>query len=381
MTDQTYRPINILHVFGKMDRGGAELRTVDLLRYSNKDCFKFVFCTLSGQPGELDEEISQLGGIVVPCRLGAMFPWRLRRLILQHDIDVVHSHVHHVSGLIVAFCRVFGVPMRIVHFRSTQDRSSMSSFRKLRRRVLSCAIDNCAHNILGVSESVLSAAWSERWQSDPRCLVVYNGLDAGSYSPIPGRRESVRAGLSVPDDSILVCHVGRFHESKNQEKVVRIFGEIMKRLPQARLLLVGRGGTVVEEQVREIEDQLGVSSKVEHLGQRNDIADLMRAADLQIFPSRWEGLPGALLEACATGLPSIASDIPSNIEVYRHFPRSVSIVGLEDSDESWASRAMELLASEHDRVAAHRHFVDSPFSLSRTVSTMQDVWGRAMSLQ
>src|SRR5436190_1275673 len=84
-------PINILHLFGRMDRGGAEMRTLELMRHVDRDRFRLEFCALSGEAGDLDEEIRSLGGRVHLLRLGASFGWKFRRLLRERRFDVVQS--------------------------------------------------------------------------------------------------------------------------------------------------------------------------------------------------------------------------------------------------------------------------------------------------
>ncbi|MFN8944113.1 MAG: glycosyltransferase family 1 protein, partial [Pseudobdellovibrionaceae bacterium] len=96
---RTYR---ILHIFGKMDRGGAEMRTLELMeKLSNEKQFLFDFCVLSGQPGELDSKIRSLGGEVHYLKLNFAFTNQFRRLLRTKKYDAIHSHVHLFSGYLL----------------------------------------------------------------------------------------------------------------------------------------------------------------------------------------------------------------------------------------------------------------------------------------
>src|SRR5579863_9751693 len=112
-------PIRILHIFGRMDRGGAETRTLELLRALDRRIYIFEFCSLSGQRGELDDEIVALGGKVHLLRLNAAFPSAFLYLLRKRQFAAVHSHVHLFTGIILLLAAVAGVPNRIAHFRST----------------------------------------------------------------------------------------------------------------------------------------------------------------------------------------------------------------------------------------------------------------------
>jgi glycosyltransferase involved in cell wall biosynthesis len=105
------------------------------------------------------------------------------------------------------------------------------------------------------------------------------------------------------------------------------------------------------------------------LGERTDVPRLLQAADIELFPSLWEGLPGAVLEACAAGVPVLGSDIPGMREIARHLA-SVRLLSLAALNEEWASAALELLR-EYPRATRSRTtsaFAESPFVLSRAVA-------------
>jgi len=114
-------------------------------------------------------------------------------------------------------------------------------------------------------------------------------------------------------------------------------------------------------------------------GTRADVPRLMKAADLMLFPSLWEGLPGAVLEACAAGLPVLASHLPGIVEIASRFP-SVHCLSLQASDERWAAAARDLLGdagSDPARDAAHRTFADSVYGIERCVKAHETAWSGA----
>src|SRR3954467_14241493 len=111
--------LRVLHVFGRLLRGGAELRTVELAESFHGERVQSDFLVLSGLDGPLDERVRAAGGEVIKCRLDAQFPSHLYRLLREQQYDVVHSHVHYFSGVILAIARLAGTPGRIAHFQTT----------------------------------------------------------------------------------------------------------------------------------------------------------------------------------------------------------------------------------------------------------------------
>ena len=139
-----------------MVRGGAELRTLDLMRQAALSDYEFHFATLAPGPGTLDAEISRLNGQVHSCALGLTFPFRFRELLHSGRFDIVHSHVHYFSGYILRLASKAGVPARIAHFWSTGD-GQQPTFRRRAQRVLTRRwVDSHATAIVAVSGYSLS---------------------------------------------------------------------------------------------------------------------------------------------------------------------------------------------------------------------------------
>ncbi len=174
-------PIRILHIFGTMDRGGAEMRTVEVMRGIDRDRFQFEFCSMSGMPGDLDDEIRSLGGTVHYLKRAFSFPFRFRALLRRRKFDIVHSHVHHSSGFILRLAASEGVPGRIAHYRSTGTIGSFDQppdgwLRNTFHWMMKRWVKRYATDILAVSKAAMTESWNPNWQSDPRCRIIYSGV-------------------------------------------------------------------------------------------------------------------------------------------------------------------------------------------------------------
>jgi glycosyltransferase involved in cell wall biosynthesis len=134
--------------------------------------------------------------------------------------------------------------------------------------------------------------------------MIYNGIDVDRYRYDPARRERMRRDLGI--SGFCVMHVGAFSAVKNQGYLVRAFSVFHGTHPDSVLLLVGQGELM--DDARKEAEALGLGGEVRFLGQRNDVADIMQAADLLVLPSLHEGLPFVAVEAQAAGLPCILTD-------------------------------------------------------------------------
>lgn len=363
---------NVLHVFGRMNRGGAEMRTLDMMRLLNRDRFRLHFCTLSGLPGDLDDEIHSLGGVVHPCRLDPGFPRRFRKLIRHVRPEVVHSHVLHASGYMLRLAAAEGVPIRIAHFRSTGDGRQPTLRRHIQGSVMRRWLDRYATDILAVSHGAMREAWTRYYPADERCKVIHTGIDTAPYAadvdPVAVKRE-----FAIPGSSRTYIHVGNFTQDKNHRKLVGIWAELLKMDPHAHLIMVGRGGTPAETQARQMVDQLGISGSVHFAGSRFDVPKLLKSTDAMIFPSLREGLPGVVLESCAAGTPVVAAELPGVVEIAAHFS-SVVPKPVTAPDLDWANTACQLASTSRNRAEALRVYRTSPFSIDRAIESHEAVW-------
>jgi glycosyltransferase involved in cell wall biosynthesis len=360
-------PTRVLHVFGSLQRGGAEMRTLEALRQLDRDRFAFAMVALSGQRGDL-APIAEADGIGVEvCTLGRGFGRRFTGLLRRLDVDVLHSHVHYASGYLLWLAHRAGVSRRIAHFRNTSDGQGNGPRRRVQRAVMRRLIDWYA-------TGTMAEAWDANWSSDPRCGVIFNGLDTSRFE---GARDTdeVRREFGWSSGTPLFINVASFQPAKNQIRVVEVFKAIADLDADARLLFVGREVNGYQAQVRETVARLSLRDRVRFAGERADVPRLLKAADVLLFPSRWEGLPGAVLESCAAGLPVVASDIPGVLEIGRYFP-SVHALPLSQSDAAWAAQARAAASGPRSRRDASV-FHETPFALGRAAQALQCVYDRA----
>lgn len=166
-----------------------------------------------------------------------------------------------------------------------------------------------------VSESVKRSAVERLGLPAERITVVRRGRDPERLGePSAERRRRARHRLDLADGAPVILNLGRQDYQKGQEHLVRAVATLAPLHPGLVLLLAGREGSR-SAALRELANALGVGERVRHLGHRFDAPELLAAADVFAFPSRFEGLPGAVIEAMALALPVVASDIPPNREL------------------------------------------------------------------
>ena len=186
--------------------------------------------------------------------------------------------------------------------------------------------------------------------------IVPNVIDAGRFAFDPAVRDSRRRELGL-DDRLTLCHVGRLAVQKNPIGLIDIFSAVRAKCPSAMLLSVG-DGDLAEEFERHIREK-GLDDCVMRLGVRNDIPELLQAADVFVLPSLYEGLGIVVLEAQAAGLPSVVSDAVPEVAVATDL---VTRLPLSLPPEQWAERILE--AAELPRENTFEQMVSAGYDVS-----------------
>ncbi len=345
----TNRPagfVRILHVVGGMNRGGVETWLLQILRHINRERFRMDFLVHTADPCAYDEEIRSLGSRIIAC-LGPRRPWFYARnfrrvLAAQGSYDIVHSHVHAYSGYVLRLARQAGVRSRIAHSH-TDTRFKRRRANLLRRGYFALAsreIRRHATAGLAASAQAAEALFGAGWQLQPLRRVLYYGCDPKPFRQIVDQRV-VRSELGFNPDDLVIGHAGRFCEPKNHDFWVDVASELARREPRARFLLVGDGP--LRPRVEAKIARLSLSGRFHLTGARPDVARLMLGAmDAMLFPSLWEGLPLAVVEAQAAGLPCVASQaVPEEAAV---LPAGLRRLSLSERPDVWAQA---VLAAAH----------------------------------
>jgi glycosyltransferase involved in cell wall biosynthesis len=243
------------------------------------------------------------------------------------------------SGALLRWARAEGVPNRIAHSHTAQVANGETLARHYYRRLMKSWIDRYATHGLAASRPAAAQLFGEDWETDCRFRVLHYGIDLHPFQESIDQ-EGARRELGIPVDAFVVGHVGRFDAPKNQRFLLEIAREVLKRRADVHFLLVGDGPLRVEIEDRARE--MGLSGKTHFVGIRTDVPRLMRGAmDVFVFPSLWEGLPVAVVEAQAAGLRCILSDaVTDEVSI---LPEQSYRLPLSKGAEEWAVKTIDTL--------------------------------------
>ena len=364
----------IAHFIDSEDPGGAETLVLEICCETKKlgleaRVIHFGNPWLEHQCRVQDIEIVRAPGkrFFQSVRTLPLFSLILARFLIREKIDVIHSHLWGaITGACVSACLA-----RIPHVGTLHDVYTIEE-RRTRVYLLRLAA-LLGTRLVAVSRS-MEAFFQEAGGFTSKSLTtIPNGVDLREYAGAADPADRRRLGLE-PDDLVLIC-VGRLVEIKAQEVLI----DAVERLPgglRVKLLLVGDG-----ERRRELEDRIrsgGTEERVRLLGQRDDIRRLLKASDCFVLSSRSEGLSRSIIEALASGLPVVATDVGGNRELVQEAMNGYLVP--PDNPVLFADRLKEILEDKAKReqfAAASLRLAEEKYSLNTMMASYMELYQAA----
>lgn len=339
----------VLQVVTHMERGGLESMLMNYYRHVDRKKIQFDFLVHRQERAAFDDEIESLGGKIY--RLQRLVPWSksylaaLNAFFDEHpEYKIIHVHQDCLSSVILKAANQHGVLVCIAHsHNSNQDKNLKYPIKLWFKRT----IPEYATHLFACGKN--AGDWM--FGGAPY-QIINNAIDAAAYAYDPEKRAEMRHQLGFTGE-LVVGHVGRINPQKNHTFLLEIFTALLKKEFNAVLLLVGGGEDMPKMQAKA--QTLGIAERVRFLGVRSDVAELMQAMDIFVFPSLYEGLPVTMVEAQASGLPCIISDkVPPECILTDGL---VDIMPLSEDPEAWAEKILKkrsiLRTDHHTEVTAH----------------------------
>jgi glycosyltransferase involved in cell wall biosynthesis len=233
----------------------------------------------------------------------------LTRFLKSERPVMLHCHKHKAT-LFGTMAAIFsGTPYVISHVHG------MNRTRRLRTRLINWLLLKNIALVIGVSESVRKDILKTNWGlATKKVVTVWNGIDITPIDAVSFNRKLARGKLGIFENEFVFGSVGRLAKTKGHEYLLKAFSLIRRKSPDTKVVIIGDGPLrkELEEQARE----LGITQHVVFAGFRSDVPELLPGFDVFVLPSIAEGLSLALLEAMASKLPVIASDVGGIPEVF-----------------------------------------------------------------
>lgn len=349
--------MRVLHIIDSFNMGGAETWLLDIVRNTHKagsDFPRFDFLLAGGKEAIFDKEIASYG-----CKLHYLlldknhvlsFVRGFRKILRDHSYDAIHDH----QDLLAGWHFLFGVGLlprvRVVHFHNpffqVRNNYGVTAGRRMKLSTGKKLMRKYATHLFGTSGQLL-----DEYGVTPNTFPAQNvrpfhcAFNIQQFAGDHGSHHQILCETMGLDPSRpIVLFAGRFDVSMDighpqNHKNSRFAVEVIRKFPEAYLLMAGKNEHI-KETFESFLKEHELSDRVFLLGVRKDMAHLMLASDVLLFPSRAEGLGMVAVEAQSAGLPVLASQpVPKEISVLEEY---VAFMDLNQPFEQWASKLREL---------------------------------------
>jgi glycosyltransferase involved in cell wall biosynthesis len=368
----------VFQIIASLVPAGAERLVAHLLEYIDREQFSPV-CICLGDPvgSHLEARVQQLG---IPLyflgkgdKMSLAVLRKLDALFRQYRPVVVHTHLLALNYAYPLMIR-YRTPARVytVHNLAEKD-IGLRTAPMVRALAFRYRIGGVVP--VAIAEEVRASIQQLYGYPDPP--LIPNGIPTDEYAPDSDKRTWWRQAHGIEPRATVVTHIGRFAVQKNHALLVEAFAQVHSDAP-LYLLLVGAGE--LEDAVREQVAGLGLQGRVRFLGIRADVADILRASDVFVLSSRWEGNPMSVMEAMAAGLPVVSTAVGGVPELVREGETGLLV---PSEDAGALAQALQALVDDpaHRQAmgaAARRHAV-ARFDIRHTVRRYEQLYEKLLT--
>lgn len=328
----------VLHIVGTMDMGGQETFIMNIYREIDRKKVQFDFVVHSNNRGYYEDEIKKLGGkiyriepmgknIIKHCK-------DLYKILKKNPKYIVHRHTcSSIVWIDLLVAKMAKIEERIVHCHATHTTSH-----GMLNTIFKVMINSLATVKLACSKKAGIFLYGKKQNFE----VVYNAIDTKKFLFNNNIRNKIREEYKINYDELILGHIGRFDKSKNHKFLIEVFEKVVNVKKDAQLWLIGDGE--LKEELEKMIVEKGLKDNVKFLGIKSNCNEYLMAMDIFVFPSIYEGLGIALIEAQCTGISCIVSE-----NIVEEAIVTKNVIRLNLSDESaWAEKILSI--KTHNRV-------------------------------
>ena len=290
----------------------------------------------------------------------------LRRIMEENHYDIVHAHTMFNCGWAMLAAKISGVPVRISHSHSALVNGG-GTVKALYEKLMRALILTCSTDLVGCGIQAGKRLFGEKaWEK--RGNLILNGIDVAGFVYDAEKRAAIRAQLGLGDQFVM-GHAGHLAEVKNQSFLLDLMPEVLKRRPDAMLLLLGEGGDrpMLEQKIRD----MGLQNHVIMTGNVTNVADHLSAMDVFVFPSLFEGTPLSILEVQANGLPCVISNsVPKDV----FLTDLIHPLSLQDAKDTW----VDAILAQHrtDTESYNRQLRGSDYAVEAAMEKIYQIYDK-----
>ena len=294
-------------------------------------------------------------------------PFRFYAFLKKHDYDIVHIHseVAYKHYLYAIAAKKANIQNIVIHSQSNSVDGNCKLIKKIFHKLCKSKINKIGTTFLACSEQAAEWMFESYNLKSNKYHLLSNGIAPDKYKFSSEIREKIRKELNI-ENCVVIGHVGALKWVKNQKFLIEILQKLNDK--NYKLILVGDGDD--KEELIELAKHKNCIDNVLFLGSRCDVNELLQAMDIFIFPSIFEGVPVALIEAQAVGLPIIASDtINHNVKINDN----LYFYSLNEKVEKWILKIEELLG-KHLTENGYMNVINSDYNIENSANELKKIY-------
>jgi len=368
------RRIKIIYVMPSLVVGGAEELLLTTVKYFNRDRYEISVCCIVSE-GIIADEIKKLGIKFYCLNESPKFYnpkkiYSLYKLFKKEKPSIVHTQILGAN----IYGRIAAILARVPVVISAEQNVY---YKKKRVHIwLDKILAKNTDKIIAVSNRVKEFTSRQEGIGEDKFELIYNAIDSTEFLPTDSRKD-IREKLNLREGDFILGTVGALTTQKGHYYLIQAVSQLVKRYPNTILLVVGKGE--LKEKLQEILHKLGLEENVRFLGLRRDIADVLNCMDVFVFPSLWEGLGIALLEAMLMGLPVVASSVDGILEIVENGKNGILVAPA--NVEALSNAIAELIRNPQLRQslgkAAKEHILEK-FEVRQYIHKLENLYNRLL---
>lgn len=333
--------IKVLQYIPSFDVGGIESFVLNMNEKMNEEC-QFTYLVEKDVNNYYKQKIEKLGGKIIRIsnltKEGVLkHIISIRNVLKEGKYDAIHVHGCDIRIFALLFAKICGIKVRILHIHTTK----IERYVKIKRFFLNINI-KLSNKLLACSDEAARSMYGKR-END--AVIVKNGIDLEKYKYDEIARKKLREGLGISEDTVVLGHVGRLVDVKNQSFIIDIYNKYRQMNLKSKLVIVGNG-PLLEELKRKAENY-NLNNDVLFLIDRTDVNEIYSAMDCFLLPSKYEGFGIVVIEAQANGLKSFVSkNILSQIDV----TNTLIKLDIYESPQYWAEAILNQNLERYDKI-------------------------------
>ncbi|QCT06954.1 glycosyltransferase [Ruminococcus bovis] len=363
--------VRVLHELFSLDGGGVERLVYDYYRNMdhNKVQFDFVISDLY-KKGIFEDYLTEQGckifKIVKKTENKKKYLKQIEDIIDKGDYDVIHSHYGIYADEVMQIAKKHNIKKRIIHSHVAYE--PITFMQKVKNIIHKRIALSNATDLFACGRDAGVFMWGKRAVESGKVHIMKNAVDTSKFAFSNEKRLEKRKELGV-EDKFVIGIVGRLSEPKNYPFLWRVYKKVLEKRNDTALVVVGRG--TEEKEIKSLAKKMGIYDKINFLGVRDDVPELLNAMDLFVLPSLYEGLPVVLVENQSNGLMSLASDkITDEMAV----TDLVNFLPIEGTEEQWAEEICNYKPTIENRKSYRQQIIDNGYDIKSASLEMQNFY-------